>query len=78
MSERDLPQNHPSASDYKNGGAWKPDNVTLRDLPITHPRAIDNPNRDASADDPWKDFCTSAAPQPAAEKQPAETEADKQ
>jgi hypothetical protein len=50
--ERDLPEGHPSASDYVPGSkaarryaAHIKANLSERDFPLGHPGAADNPNR---------------------------------
>ena len=50
--ERDLPEGHPSASDYVPGSpaaiayaASVKANLSERDFPLGHPGAADNPNR---------------------------------
>lgn len=50
--ERDLPEGHPSASDFEPGSKAAKryarsvrDNSTARDWPVGHPGAADNPNR---------------------------------
>jgi hypothetical protein len=50
--ERDLPEGHPSASDYVAGSKaalryaeHTRANLSTRDFPLGHPGAADNPNR---------------------------------